>query len=93
MANSKNICSEPRFINTLTVIGLDIVELTGNHNQDCGDDAALETIDIYEQNGIKIVGGGRNAEGGATPLEIGERGTDSTWLAYDVSTGGATYDN
>ena len=25
-------------INTLTAIGLDIVELTGNHNQDCGDD-------------------------------------------------------
>ena len=93
MANSKNICSEPRFINTLTAIGLDIVELTGNHNQDCGDDAALETIDIYEQNGIKIVGGGRNTEEAATPLEIGEKGTDITFLAYNLSTGGATYDN
>lgn len=93
MANSKNICSDPRFINTLTAIGLDIVELTGNHNQDCGDDAALETIDIYEQNGIKIVGGGRNAEEAATPLEIGEKGTDITFLAYNLSTGGATYDN
>ena len=73
MANSKNICSDPRFINTLTAIGLDIVELTGNHNQDCGDDAALETIDLYEQNGIKIVGGGRNAEEAAIPLEINEK--------------------
>lgn len=93
MANSKNICSDPRFINTLTAIGLDIVELTGNHNQDCGDDAALETIDLYEQNGIKIVGGGRNAEEAAIPSEINEKGTGITFLAYNLSTGGATYDD
>ncbi|MGF2565635.1 CapA family protein, partial [Ralstonia pseudosolanacearum] len=51
-----NICSKKGFINTLLAIGLDIVELTGNHNQDCGDVAATETIDIYNANNIKIVG-------------------------------------
>lgn len=92
-ANGDNICSDTRFIDTLTAIGLDIVELTGNHNQDCGDDAALETMDIYEQNGIKMVGGGRNATEAAVPLEIDEKGTGITFLAYNLSTGGATYDN
>ena len=92
-ANGDNICSDTRFIDTLTAIGLDIVELTGNHNQDCGDDAALETIDIYKQNGIKMVGGGRNATEAAVPLEIDEKGTGITFLAYNLSTGGATYDN
>lgn len=92
-ATGSNICSDPRFIDTLTAIGLDIVELTGNHNQDCGNDAALETIEIYEQNGIKTVGGGKNSELAAIPLEISEKGTDITFLAYNLSTGGATYGN
>lgn len=93
MANGNNICSDLRFIDTLTAIGLDIVELTGNHNQDCGDDAALDTIDIYEQNNIKMVGGGKTADAAAVPLEIDAKGTDITFLAYNLSTGGATYDN
>lgn len=92
-ANDRNICSDTRFIDTLTAIGLDIVELTGNHNQDCGDDAAIETIDIYEQNDIKMVGGGKTAEEAAVPLEINEKGNGITLLAYNLSTGGATYDN
>ena len=93
LANSGNICSDKRFINTLTAIGLDIVELTGNHNQDCGDVAAEETIDTYIENGIKIVGGGKTAGDAAVPLEINQKGTNITMLAYNLSTGGATYDN
>lgn len=93
VATGDNICSDPRFINTLTAIGLDIVELTGNHNQDCGNTAALDTIDIYEQNKIKTVGGGRNATEAVIPLEIDEKDTSITMLAYNQSTGGATYGN
>ena len=91
-ANSKNICSDGRFIDTLTSIGLDIVELTGNHNQDCGDESALQTIDIYSQNGIQIVGGGKTANEAAIPLEIEKKNNHITMLAYNLSTGGATYD-
>ena len=92
-ANGSNICSDSRFIDTLTSIGLDIVELTGNHNQDCGDDSALSTIDTYLDNGIKIVGGGKTADDAAIPLEIDEKNSKITFLAYNLSTGGATYDN
>ena len=92
-ASSNNICSDSRFIGTLSSIGLDIVELTGNHNQDCGDEAALETIDLYNQNNIKIVGGGKTAELAAEPLLIDEKGSGITFLAYNLSTGGATYDD
>ncbi len=92
-ANSENICSDTRFVNTLTAIGLDVVELTGNHNEDCGDEAALNSIDIYEQNGIKMVGGGKTAEEAAKPLNIDEKNNKITFLAYNLSTGGATLDN
>lgn len=92
-ASSENICSDKRFTDTLLSIGLDIVELTGNHNQDCGDEAAAETIDWYEQNNIRIVGGGKNADLARRPLEIKQKNTGITFLAYNLSTGGATEDN
>lgn len=89
-AHDRNICSDPRFIDTLTAIGLDVVELTGNHNQDCGNQAALDTIDIYTEKGIKMVGGGKNATEAKVPLELSEKGTNITMLAFNQSTGGAT---
>lgn len=92
-ANASNICSDWDFVDTLTAIGLDIVELTGNHNQDCGDTAALETLDKYGELGIKTVGGGQTAEEASIPLQISEKGNDFTFLAYNQSTGGATLDN
>lgn len=92
-ASAENICSDTRFIDTLVDIGLDVVELTGNHNQDCGDEAAEETIDMYAANNIKIVGGGKTAEEAAMPLEIAEKGNQITFLAYNLSTGGATDDD
>ena len=75
-ATTANICSKWGFVDTLTAIGLDIVELTGNHNVDCGATAAIETIDKYEELGIKTVGGGRNAAEAAVPLEIAQKGTN-----------------
>lgn len=92
-ANTRNICSDKRFINTLTAIGLDVVELTGNHNMDCGDQAAIDTVETYLNNGIKIVGGGRSAEEAFVPLELYKKGNKITMIAYNLSTGGATYDS
>ncbi len=93
-ATSENICSDPRFFETLISIGLDIVdELTGNHNQDCGDDAANDSIDLYLSNNIQIVGGGKTADAAKVPLVIDKKNTEITFLAYNLSTGGATYDN
>ena len=90
-ANSGNICSDPHFIDTLKAIGLDIVELTGNHNVDCGATAALETVDTYTENGILMVGGGKNADEAAIPLQLDKKDSNITFLAYNLSTGGATY--
>ena len=86
------ICADNRFRDTLIAIGLDIVELTGNHNQDCGDEAARESVDFYRENGISIVGGGKTAEEAREPLLISKKGTNITFLAYNQSTAGATYD-
>jgi len=89
-ASASNICSDARFVDTLTAIGLDVVELTGNHNVDCGAEDAIATFEQYQALGIKTVGGGRNATEAEVPLELSEKGTHITMLAYNQSTGGAT---
>ncbi len=92
-ANGSNICSKPAMIDVLTDIGLDIVELTGNHNQDCGDQDAIATIDQYNTLGIKIVGGGKTATDAAQPLQIDQKNNHIAMLAYNLSTGGYTLDD
>ncbi len=91
-ANGSNICSKPAMIDALTDIGLDLVELTGNHNQDCGDEDAIATIEQYHNLGIRTFGGGVSDVEAAIPLEIDEKSTNITMLAYNLSTGGYTLD-
>lgn len=91
-ASAQNICADPRMVDVLVTIGLDIVELTGNHNQDCGDEDAALTIDRYRELEMRTVGGGKTADEAAIPLEIEEKGTGITLLAYNLSTGGYTTD-
>lgn len=92
-ANGSNICSKPAMIDVLTDIGLDIVELTGNHNQDCGDQDAIATIDQYNNLGIQVFGGGKTSTEAAIPLQIDQKDSHITLLGYNLSTGGYTLDN
>lgn len=92
-ASSQNICAAPAMIDVLTSSGIDIVELTGNHNQDCGDADAIATIDQYHTLSIKTFGGGKTAAEAAIPLEISAKNTNITLLGYNLSTGGYTHDD
>lgn len=93
LANSDNICSPLTMINVLTATGINIVELTGNHNQDCGDKAALSTLQTYHDLGIQTFGGGATADEAAIPLTITSKGSQITLLGYNYSTGGYTLDD
>ncbi len=57
-------CSHPDYIELLDQIGTDIIELTGNHQNDVlkvyGEDALSSTLDLYEQYGMVYYGGGQN---------------------------------
>lgn len=58
----EDFCSLPDHFSLLQTIGLDIVELTGNHNNDVGTAAFDYSLDLYDQNGIVYYGGGRNLD-------------------------------
>lgn len=63
-------CSHDSYIELLDYVGADIIELTGNHNNDYGRKWSTYSIDLYEKRGWKWFGGGRNAEDAAKRAEV-----------------------
>lgn len=66
-------CSAPNYFDLLKAVGTDIVELTGNHELDWGYDPMLYTLDLYDKNGIKVYGGGKNDAEARKPLLFEDR--------------------
>lgn len=67
-------CSDPKYIELLEYLGIDLVELTGNHLLDWGTEALTETLDIYKQHQISYYGGGENLEIGRKPILLEHNG-------------------
>ncbi|MGE5249318.1 MAG: CapA family protein [Bacteroidota bacterium] len=67
-------CSSPRYIDLLTDIGTDVIELTGNHFGDYGTEAMLQTLDIYKEKGIPYYGGGKDLTDARKPLLLENHG-------------------
>lgn len=85
-------CSPPEYIETLSASGVDLVEITGNHNNDFGAQANADTIALYRELGWDTVGGGLNTEDAALPVIKTEKGSNIAFLAYnfpDSPNGGA----
>lgn len=61
-------CSDPSYIELLKHIGVDVVELTGNHLLDWGEEPFLDTLKLYEENQLPVYGGGINQEAGQLPV-------------------------
>ncbi|MBK8901156.1 MAG: CapA family protein [Anaerolineaceae bacterium] len=54
-------CSRESYFELLTWLGIDVVELTGNHINDWGTDALLHSLALYEAAGMAVFGGGADA--------------------------------
>lgn len=65
-------CSREKYIELLDSVGVDVVELTGDHFADWGVDAMYNTLEMYAQRGWATYGGGINEEAGrqAAKFEI-----------------------
>jgi poly-gamma-glutamate capsule biosynthesis protein CapA/YwtB (metallophosphatase superfamily) len=85
-------CSPPEMIEVLKASGVDLVELTGNHNNDVGSIYNTETINLYTSLGWGVVGGGLNSVEAAKPFIANQKDSNITFLAYnypDSPNGGA----
>lgn len=70
LGGTSSMCSKPEHFELLELLDVDIVELSGNHNNDYGYDAYLDTLSYYESEGISVVGGGRTLADARQPLLI-----------------------
>ncbi|HLF88504.1 MAG TPA: CapA family protein, partial [Anaerolineales bacterium] len=57
-------CSDPRYLQLLEDVGTDVVELTGDHFHDWGAEAMLYSLDLYEEKGWPVYGGGATFDEG-----------------------------
>lgn len=60
-------CSDPKYIDLLTDVGADVIELTGNHFADRGSAGMRETIAIYKDKGLPYFGGGLDLQDSLKP--------------------------
>lgn len=78
-------CSDPKYIGLLKTIGVDVVELTGNHILDWGPQPFLYTLDIYHQENIPYYGGGKNLDEALQPYLIEHNGNRLALLGCNRS--------
>jgi hypothetical protein len=60
-------CSDPNYIDLITDIGADVIELTGNHFADRGSAGMRETIEMYKEKGLPYFGGGLDLQDSLEP--------------------------
>jgi hypothetical protein len=83
--DSLQFCSNPAYMALLEDIGVDIVELTGNHLLDYGPADFSSTLDIYDQQGLKYFGGGRDLAASVQPLLIMDHGNELAFIGCNYA--------
>ena len=66
-------------------LGVNVVELTGNHLNDYGAEKLADTIAIYTQNGMSYFGGGLNIEDAQKPLKMTVNGNKIAFIGCNVA--------
>ncbi len=77
-------CSDPAYIHLLAYLGADIIELTGNHNNDVRalykEDSVPFTLDLYRKYGMQWYAGGVNIADAKQPLLIEHNGNKLAFI-------------
>jgi enterochelin esterase-like enzyme len=84
LGGSSSMCSKPHHFELLKRLGVDVVELTGNHNNDYGYQAYLDTLNWYHTNGIRTVGGGATLAEARQPVILEHNGSTIGLVACNI---------
>ncbi len=77
-------CSSPSYIELLEYIGTDIIELTGDHLADWGQKAIYLTLQMYEEEGWPVYGGGLTLQAGQQPVFMEHNGNRLTFIGCNA---------
>ncbi len=81
LGGNSSFCSKPEHFDLFTLLGVNIVELSGNHNNDYGYQPYFDTLAWYEAQGMATIGGGQTLEAARQPLIIEHHGNRIAMLA------------
>ena len=79
-ANNLTFCSKPEYMAALDAVGVDVIGLTGNHQNDYGAEDALISLKIYADANLPVYGGGKNKEEAFAPLYLEHNGNRLAFL-------------
>jgi poly-gamma-glutamate synthesis protein (capsule biosynthesis protein) len=89
--NSLKFCTKQKYLPVLESIGVNVVELTGNHLNDYGSKVFADTIAIYQNLGWDYFGGGLNLSEAQQPLEISVNGNRIAFIGCNVAGPGSDF--
>lgn len=82
-------CSSPDYIELFDYVGADIIELTGNHNNDSayvwGVDVVPFSLEMYAEHDMVYFGGGIDLEDAMTPLTVTDHGNKLAFIGCNAS--------
>ncbi|MDT8305940.1 MAG: CapA family protein [Anaerolineae bacterium] len=73
-------CTSPRYMELLQFLGVDVVEMTGNHVNDWGAGYIPYTLQLYENAGMQYFGGGRDLVDAQEPAIFEHNGNTIVFL-------------
>ncbi len=79
-STSLRFCAQPDMLQVLEELGVNIVELTGNHENDYGAQNFANTLSLYEEKGWHVFGGGMNTEQAKSPLLLESNGNKLAFI-------------
>jgi poly-gamma-glutamate synthesis protein (capsule biosynthesis protein) len=77
-------CSRPEYIQLLEKAGANLIELTGNHNNDWGRTAFNYSLDLFRKHGWGWFGGGENAAAARKPLIVEHNGNRLAFIGCNL---------
>ena len=84
-ASVLRFCSLPAHIALFEDVGVDLVELTGNHLLDWGEPAFLYTLGLYAERGWQVFGGGANQDAAVQPVLVEHNGNRLAFLGCNAA--------
>lgn len=76
-------CSPVRYLKILEASGFDVIELTGNHNNDFGSRHNTESIDMVKRAGMNYFGGGKNRGDAEKVLYMTVKGVTVAFVGFN----------
>jgi poly-gamma-glutamate synthesis protein (capsule biosynthesis protein) len=73
-STSTMFCSRPEYIELLDYLGADLVELSGNHNNDWGRAAFTYSLELYQERGWQTFAGGADLAEARQPARFEHNG-------------------